>query len=108
MLSHSHAACIYSLDSFLFNLQGLTHYTHLLLHKPTFTPTSFYTNTLLHKALFAETHFYTNQLLQPSFHAHYFFGQPTFCTIQLYTTPALGLKAKGQRAGGMPKAVKYL
>jgi uncharacterized protein YxeA len=32
--------------------------------------------------------------------------KPTFDTNQLYTTPALDLQAKGQRAGGMPKAVE--
>jgi hypothetical protein len=32
--------------------------------------------------------------------------EPTFDTNQLYTTPALDLQAKGQRAGGMPKAVE--
>jgi hypothetical protein len=32
--------------------------------------------------------------------------KPTFSTNQLYTTPTLGLEAKGQRAGGVPKAVK--
>ena len=59
MHSHSHAACIYQLDSFLFYLQGLTHaslYSNQLLHQPAFT------NTLLHQSLFAETHFNTNQL----------------------------------------------
>ena len=57
MHSHSHT-CVHPLDSFLFNLHGLTHscfYTNLLLHqqafththtkhflpRPTFTPTSF-------------------------------------------------------------------
>ena len=32
--------------------------------------------------------------------------KPTFDTNQLYKTPALDLQAKGQRAGGMPKAVE--
>ena len=68
MHSYSHAACIYPLHSFLFNLHALTHththphiHTHQLLHKPNLTPTSVYTNTLLHQTLFAETPFYTNQ-----------------------------------------------
>jgi hypothetical protein len=184
MHSPSHAACIYQLGSFWFNLQGLTRasfYTNQRLHQPAFTQTpfytkhflqkftpssfytnpllqcfytnslfhkppftSFYTNQLLHKRAFTrislyanianqlfdqpaftqttfctnqllQTSFYTNQLLhKPALHkptfrqATFYYMQTTFYTNQLYTTPALGLLAKGQRAGGMPKALKYM
>ena len=80
-------------------------FTHQLLHKSAFTPTSFYTNKLLEKQPFAQTTSYSNHLLQPSFYTHHFFDKPVFYTNQLYTTPARGpLWAEGQRAGGMPKA----
>ena len=97
MHSHSHAACIYQLDSFLFNLQGLTHaslYSNQLLHQPAFT------NTLLHQAIFAETHFYPNQLLhKPAF------TQTRFSADHLLHQPALhtpcfgpvGQRPEGQR-----------
>jgi hypothetical protein len=83
MHSDSHAACIYQLDSFLFNLQGLTHasfYTNELLHQPAFT------NTLLHQSLFAETHFNTNQLLHKPAFTQLAFPQNTFYTNQLFST----------------------
>ena len=83
MHSDSHAACIYQLDSFLFNLQGLTHasfYTDKLLHQPAFT------NTLLHQSLFAETHFNTNQLLHKPAFTQLAFPQNTFYTNQLFST----------------------
>jgi hypothetical protein len=60
---------------------------------------------VLHKPAFTQTTFYTNQLLQPSFCTHHFLDKQTFYNNQLYTTPALGLEAKGQMAGRMPQAV---
>ena len=63
MHSPSHAACIYQLGSFWFNLQGLTRasfYTSQRLHQPAFTQTPFYTKHFLQK--FTQISFYTNQL----------------------------------------------
>ena len=78
-------------------------YTNPSLHKLAFPQTTFYTNQLLHKQAFTRTSCYANQLFEQAA-----FTQTTFYTNQLYTTPALGLSAKGQRAGGMPKAFKYV
>ena len=99
----------------------ISFYTNPLLHKLAFPQTTFYTNPLLHKRTFARTSFYanqlfdqpaftqstfcTNQLVQTSFYTNQFLHNPTFrqssfettfYTNQLYTTPALGQKAKGQ------------
>ena len=107
-----------------------TFYTNQLLHKRAFTRISLYANIanqLFDQPAFTQTTFCTNQLLQTSFYTnqllhkpalhkptfrqatfYYMQMQTTFYTNQLYTTPALGLLAKGQRAGGMPKALKYM
>jgi hypothetical protein len=75
-------------------------FTQTHFYKPPFPQTTFYTNQLFQQRAFAHTSFYTNQLLdKPPF------TQTTFYINQLCTSPALGLQAKGQRAGGMPKAV---
>ena len=115
MQSHSHAACIYPLHSFLFNLHGLTHtsfYTNQLLYQPAFTQTLSCTKHFLQKPTFtstsfAKTHFYTNafsknhlyanQLLDKraftltSFYTNQLFDQPAFtetafCSNQLFQT----------------------
>ena len=124
MHSHSHAACIYQLDSFLFNLQGLIHasfYTNQLLHQPaftqtlfdtkhflqksTFTPTSFFfTNPFLHKFTFPQTTLYTNQLLHKRV-----FARTGFYTNHLVRQPALHnpcFGPVGQRLEGQWKALE--
>ena len=93
-------------------------YTNQLLHKhsftpssflqkPTVTPSSFYTKPLFHKPPFTPTSSYRNELLHT--HTHQLlrkptfdqlldkphFTQTTFYTNQLYTIPALSLKARG-------------
>ena len=78
MHSHSHAACMYQLDSFLFNLQGPT-------HSPASTQTSF-----------TQTTFCTNQLLKQLWH-NQLLHQPTFTSTR-FTQPVLWdcrPKAKG-------------
>ena len=98
-------------------------YTNRLLHQPTFT------SQLSHKSVFtffSQTRFYTNQFLD----INYFLCKPPFAPIRFYnpastrttfstnqpfiptsfTQPLLWAcrpKAKGQKACGMPNAVKY-
>ena len=84
-------------------------YTNELLHAPASTQSNFSTDRLLHKARFAPTNFYKPAFTQISFYTNQFLDkapltQTTFYTNQLYTTPALVQKAKGQRVGGMPEA----
>ena len=94
MHSPSHAACIYPLDSFLFNHRGLTH-THPLLHKPTFsqpalTQTLFYTKHFLQKSTFTPTSLYTNQLTQTRFSTNHLSHQPALTQTSFYTHQLLG------------------
>ena len=71
--------------------------TNQLLHKHSFTPSTFSKSPLLHKLDFPQTTFYTSQLLhkrvfaRTSFYANQLFDQPaftqsTFCTNQLLQT----------------------
>ena len=67
MHSHRHAACIYTLHSFLFNLHGLAHtsfYTNQLLHQPAFTQTR--RSALTQTSFYTHTSFYTNQPFRPT------------------------------------------
>ena len=94
MHSHSHAACIYQLNSFLFNLQGLTHarflqtnfYPSQFLHKHSFTPSTFCRITLT----FAPTSFYIRHVLhQPTFtnpfHTNQILHKPAFTQTNFFT-----------------------
>ena len=94
-MSHSHAACISPLHSFLFNLHGLTHtkfYTNQLLHQPAFTQTLFDTNHFLLKPTFTRASFCTNPLL----HTHSLFHKPPFTPTRSYTNELLHTPASTQ------------
>jgi hypothetical protein len=94
MHSPSHAACIYPLDSFLFNHRGPTH-TPASTQTNFFT-TSFHSNALIHQALFAEIHFYTNQLVHKPAYTNSLFHKPPFTSTSSYTNELLHTPASRQ------------